>query len=114
MRLMADANMDAPVIERLRAVGHDVLYAGELSPSPNDLTVLQQATREKRTLFTYDTDFGDLVHLHGEPAPYGVILFRLPDDVQSEARVNFILGTVTMWELWSPGIWTIQIRHRPV
>ena len=75
MRLMADANMDAPVIERLRAVGHDVLYARELSPSPSDLDVLRQATREQRTLFTYDTDFGDLVYLHGESAPYGIILF---------------------------------------
>ncbi len=112
MRLMADANMDGRVVTLLRADGHDVFYAREQSPSPDDLTLLRQATLEQRTLFTYDMDFGELVHIYEEPAPYGVILFRLLDEVKGEARANFIFGTVTMWEPWPPEVWTIQIRHR--
>jgi hypothetical protein len=32
MRLLADENVDRPIIERLRRDGHDVIYVGELEP----------------------------------------------------------------------------------
>ena len=112
MRLIADANMESRVVTRLREASHDVFYAREVNPTAPDIDLLRQAAREQRTLFTFDMDFGELVHLHGEPAPYGVIQFRLHKTMPSEAQVNFISDTVVSWEWWPPGVWTIQIRHR--
>ncbi len=111
MRLLADENIDRSAVAQLRSMGHDILYARESSPSSNDPYLLRQATLERRTLFTYDTDYGELVHRDGEQAPYGVIQFRINDMVQGVARINFIVGTVTIWEQWPPGVWTIQVRH---
>ena len=111
MRLLADENIDQSAVLRLRAMGHDVFYAKESSPSAADTNLLQQANREQRTLLTYDRDYGELIQHYGEPASYGVIQFRIHDRVQGDARVNFIVGAATIWELWPPGVWTIQIRH---
>ncbi len=103
MRLLADENIDQSAVVQLRSMGHDVFYAKESSPSANDPYLLRQATRDRRTLFTYDTDYGELVHRHGEPTPYGVIQFRIHDQVQGETRINFIVGAVTIWEQWLRG-----------
>lgn len=111
MRLLADENIERLAVVRLRAMGHDVFYAEESSPSATDPNLLHQATREQRTLFTYDMDYRELVHRHGETAPYGVIQFRINNLVQGEARINFVVGSVTFWEHWPSGVWTIQIRH---
>ena len=107
MRLMADENVDQSAVVQMRPMGHDVFYAKESSPSANNPYLLRQATRERLTLFTYNTAHGKLVHRHGEPTPYGVIQFRIHDQVQGEARINFIVGAVTIWEQWPPGVWTI-------
>ena len=67
---------------------------------------------EQRTLISYDTDYGDLVHRDEEPAPFGVVQFRIHDDVPTESQASFIYGTVTIWDQWPAGVWTVQIRHR--
>ena len=111
MRLLADENIDQSAVVRLRSMGHDVVYAKESSPSADDPYLLRQAMREQLTLITYDMDYGELVHRRGELAPSGVIQFRIHDQLQGEARINFIVGAVTIWEQWPPGVWTIQVRH---
>ncbi len=113
MRLLADVNMLAEAVSQLRAAGHDVLWAKESNAESSDLELLRQATREQRTLFSYDTDYGELVRLNGEPAPYGVIQFRIRRNVPIEVQAVFISSTIAIWEPWPPGIWTIQIRHNP-
>lgn len=111
MRLLADENIDSLAVTRLRTAGHDVFYVREISPSAEDPNLLNQATREQRTLLTYDKGFGELVVRHGMVAHYGVILFRLVDELQGETRANFIFGATTIREQWPPGIWTIHVRH---
>ena len=98
MRLLADENIDQSVVVRLRSMGHDVVYAKESSPSASDPYLLRQAMREQRTLITYDMDYGELVHHQGESAPHGVVQFRIHDRLQGDARVKFIVGSVTIWE----------------
>ena len=111
MRLLADVNIDQMAVVQLQAAGHDVFYAKQDSPSASDPALLHQATREQRTLLTFDRGFNELVFRDGIPAPYGVILFRLLDEVQGEARANFIFGATTIWEQWPPGVWTIRVIH---
>ena len=74
---VADESVDAQIVERLRADGHDVPYVAEMSPSITDDEVLDRANADESPLVTGDKDFGELVfRLHR--ATYGVILIRLP------------------------------------
>ena len=112
MRLLADVNVVQDAVALLREAGHDVLWASEIAHRETALNLLRQASREQRTLISYDTDYGELVHRDGEPAPFRVIQFRIHDDVPAESQANFIHHTVLIWEHWPAGVWTVQIRHR--
>ena len=112
MRILADENMLAEAVAFLRAAGHDVRWAAETNPSDADPNLLELATAEERTLITFDSDFGDLVHRDHQPAPYGVLFFRIIDDVPRSVRADFIAHATAAWHSWPPGIWTIQIRHQ--
>ena len=112
MRLLADENIEALAVAKLRAVGNDVIWAKESSPSLADPSLLQQATQEQRTLITHDKDYGDLIVRDGTPAPFGVILFRIHEDIAPEEKSDLISGTVATWLQWPPGIWTFRIGHR--
>ena len=112
MRLLADENIEALAVAKLRAAGNEVLWAKESSPSWPDPYLLQQATQEQRTLITHDKDYGDLIVRDGVSAPYGVILFRIHEDISLEEKSDLIAGTVATWRQWPPGIWTFRIGRR--
>ena len=119
MRILADENIAGRSISRLREHGYDVLSVRETYPSEDDPNLLEVATGEERVLVTYDTDFGELVHRYGVPAPYGVILFRLHEYLPGEVKAEFVANSVIAWDSWPDaqtqlrsGIWTIQIRHQ--
>lgn len=76
MRLLADENVDRPIVERLRRDGHDVIYVAELDPGITDRDVLRRAEAAGAVLLTEDKDFGEMVfreHLISR----GVVLIRL-------------------------------------
>ena len=112
MKILADENMLAGAVAYLRAAGHDVRWARETDRSAPDPNLLELATQEERTLITYDKDFGELVFRERMPAPFGTLLFRLNDRVPEPVQSEFIFRSVTAWDSWPPGIWTIQIRHQ--
>ena len=113
MRFLVDENMDDLVVARLRAAGHEVSWARETHRSAADPSLLELANQEGRTLITYDRDFGELVHKRHLPAPFGVVLFRIYQDMPRSTRAEFIARNATVWDSWPPGIWTVQIRHQP-
>ncbi len=75
--LLADENFPRSVIAGLREDGYDVLAMAEHAPQTDDRGVLALARRTSRWLLTFDGDFGELVFRHGEPAPPGILYFRL-------------------------------------
>ena len=83
MRLLAGENVPHLVVEFICSRGHDAIWVGNEAPGISDQEVLSFATIEKRTLITFDTDFGELVFRLGFDAPFGVILFRLQLDSPS-------------------------------
>ena len=111
MRILADENMMRRVVAGLRVARHDVRWVRETNPSDPDHDLLELATQERRTLITYDTDYGELVRARGMPAPYGVLLFRIHRDLTRDVVARFIISSVNSAEQWPPGVWTIQIRH---
>ena len=111
MRILADENISEEVVIRLRASECDVRWAKETERGRGDSSLLELATREGRTLITYDKDFGDLVYRDGISAPHGVILFRIHSLVPDSVKAKFVANSVMSWDSLLPGIWTIQIRH---
>ena len=61
MRLLADENLHAGLVEWLRSNGHDVVYVAEMFGGEPDDVVLRRARDANRIVVTDDKDFGELV-----------------------------------------------------
>jgi len=58
MNLLADENIDRPVIRWLREQGHDVIEVVCEMPGANDEAVVALSRRTGRVLVTFDRDIG--------------------------------------------------------
>ncbi|HEY8020112.1 MAG TPA: DUF5615 family PIN-like protein [Thermoanaerobaculia bacterium] len=74
MRLLADENLELPIVQALREKGHTVLLARSGTP---DEEVLRSALQEDCILLTNDKDFAELTFLQRR-ASAGIILLHLP------------------------------------
>ena len=111
---MADVNMLEQAVAKLRDDGHDVLFVKDEQPLALDPDILAWATREERLLITFDRDFGELSQRYGFRAPYGIILFRIPDELPTSERAELIIRNVSAPVDWPGYLWVINIRRRPV
>jgi predicted nuclease of predicted toxin-antitoxin system len=110
MKLLADENVESPIVQFLRADGHDVLYLPEVLSSSPDPAVLQRANLEERIVLTSDLDFGELV-FHRRLAAAGIILMRLKTRNLDEKLALF----QAHWEAASrqaPGHFVVITRTR--
>lgn len=82
MRWLADECVDAGLVARLRADGHDVVYMAEIASAANDIQVVARAHQDGRLLLTEDKDFGELAFRRGQPVP-GVVLLRIDPMMRS-------------------------------
>ena len=87
MRLLADENFLDPVAKMLRFHNHDVLTINTDMQGSHDGAVLHHATNEKRILLTLDNDFDEMVNSGRREAPFGVVLFRLPQSLPDRERI---------------------------
>lgn len=76
MKLLADENVDQPIIEWLRAAGHDVTWIAETQPGATDRQVLDMACADDRCVLAFDLDFGELI-FRQQLTALGVIILRL-------------------------------------
>lgn len=111
MRILADENMPDRTVELLRMAGHDVHFVKETMPSEADPNILAVATGENRQPVTQDKDFGDIVVNRNQPAPYGVVLFRLHNDIPDIDRFRMMAIILDARNSWGPGIWAVSIHH---
>ena len=77
MRVLADENFPGDAVAALRQRGHDVVWVRTEMPGSGDDEVSRRAQRDRRTLVTFDKDFGELAFRFGMSAASGVILFRI-------------------------------------
>ena len=78
MLLLADENFPKPIIEVLRAEGHDVLWARTDHAGARDLVLLDLAEAEARIVLTLDKDFWQIAVQRRSPLEQsGVVLFRV-------------------------------------
>ncbi len=88
MNVLADENIDGPLVGWLRLCGHDVLWLAETGPGRGDIGVIELAVAESRMLLTQDRDFGELV-FRGEKRPPGVIYLRVRSRSSAELLAAF-------------------------
>jgi predicted nuclease of predicted toxin-antitoxin system len=78
MRLLADENFPKPIVEALRARGHEVLWARTDLAGASDVLLLDLAESEARIVLTLDKDFWQIAVQRRNPlAQSGVVLFRV-------------------------------------
>jgi predicted nuclease of predicted toxin-antitoxin system len=78
MRILADENFPKPIVDALRAGGHDVLWARTDCPGTKDATLLDLAESEARIMLTLDKDFWQIAVQRRIPLQQsGVVLFRV-------------------------------------
>lgn len=76
MKLLADENLDAPIVRWLRELGHDVVWMCEQSPGTGDDRIMNLGRESGRVIVTNDLDFGELVFHQGSFCA-GVVLLRI-------------------------------------
>jgi len=116
MRMLANENVATTVVEELRRLGHDVLWAKESLRGDADSDLLARAVAEHRVLLTHDKDFGELAFRVGCPADCGIILVRLggegaASDIQATIRV---VNSRSDWVGHFSVIESQRIRMRPL
>jgi len=107
MKLLADENVDAPIVNWLKTQGLDLLSIRETYPGISDEEIIVRAAAEDRVILTNDLDFGELV-FHRAMSAAGIILVRvhppLPstrlaaiqthwDEIMRHAQGNFLVVT---------------------
>lgn len=94
-RFYSNENFPLPVVERLRALGHDVLTvreAGKADQALPDHEVLAFATREGRTVLTLNRLH--VIRLHRQQTTHaGIIVCTFDPDFNSQAdRIHHAIG----------------------
>ena len=82
MQLLADENIPRIVVQWLRDLGQDVLYAAENRRRTPDVDLLSEAEAQGRVILTEDKDFGELV-FRDRLNSHGVILMRMENSPAS-------------------------------
>jgi predicted nuclease of predicted toxin-antitoxin system len=100
MRLLADENFPKPIVEALRARGHDVLWARTDLAGTSDVELLDLAEAQARIVLTLDKDFWQIAVQRRSPLEEsGVVLFRIhPATPERLAPLVRAFGEAdTMW-----------------
>jgi predicted nuclease of predicted toxin-antitoxin system len=100
MRLLADENFPKPVVEALRAEGHDVLWARMDHAGARDVVLLDLAETETRIVLTLDKDFWQIAVQRRSPLEQpGIVLFRVHPATPERLAplVHAFMAANTVW-----------------
>jgi len=113
MKLLLDQDVYAVTTRFLRALGHDVITAGEIGCSRStDAELLSIALEQGRILVTRDRDYGNLVFVKG--LKVGVIYLRiLPSSLHLvHKEVEAVLKSYSEGDLKNAFVVVEHGRHR--
>jgi len=116
MRVLADENFPGAAVATLREAGLDVLWIAETNPGAPDDEVLAQCIATRRTLLTFDKDFGELAYRRGLTSDCGIILFRLSPQTPAEVSALALaaIGSQPSWAGYFSVVTRQKIRMRPL
>jgi predicted nuclease of predicted toxin-antitoxin system len=105
LNLLADEDVDRPVVLRLRQEGHSVLYVAESQASSSDEDVIRLAATSGAILLTADKDFGELVYRQHQVA-HGVVLLRLAG-LSARTKAHIAANAIAAHRHELPGNFTV-------
>ena len=117
MNFLADENLDAQIVTRLRQDGYTVLYVVELDSGISDDEVLDMGNLNNCLLITADKDFGELV-FRMKRVTEGVILVRLAG-ISPDEKARIISSIINKHSSQLLNAFTVvspsstRIRHLP-
>lgn len=76
MRILADENVDRPIVVWLREQSHDVIEAATTAREAPDHHLIEISRRDGRVLMTFDRDIGRIMQTDPLPHP-GIVYLRL-------------------------------------
>ena len=106
MKILADEDVERPIVVRLRLEGYEVTSIAEIAAGSPDPVVLERANKEQALLLTADKDFGDLVFLHHYQA-VGVVLMRLPEELSAAEKASIVVEVIKLHQERLLGSFTI-------
>lgn len=116
MRFFLDENVPRILAHELSARSHLVENVRDICPAADDEAVLREAARRAAILVTLDLDFGSLVFLRGQQAPFGVALIRSTPTELAESLAAIV--RVLEVEFVRPGMFAVigrdGFRIRPI
>ena len=95
MTIVADENIDFPIVVALRNAGYEVYSITEQMPGVKDDTVLEKSFATNSILLTEDKDFGEHVFRIGSQHA-GVVLVRLYN-LGLASKVQLLLEAFTKY-----------------
>ena len=117
MKFLANENFPKASVMLFREKGLDVTYISEYAGGITDEEVMLIAMKEKRTILTFDKDYGELIFKHGYRPPQGVIFLRLSDFTHTEPA-EILLKLFEKNEFIFEGFFTViddeAVRHRKI
>ncbi len=87
MKFLADVNIPLPLVNLLKAKGHEVQYATTDYPSVGDIELIQKAQDNHQIILTRDKDFLELTKHPKFKVP--LIFIRLIDQKTENILSNF-------------------------
>ena len=94
MRFLVDNALPPLMVEALRQSGHDAIHVRELGlATAADITIFEQAERDRRVIVSADTDFGTILALRRSSQP-SVILFRGATPRQPHHQASLVLANL--------------------
>jgi len=118
MRFLVDECLFVQIVDRLRAGGHDVIWARDTNSGAKDVQLLSLAFADKRILVSEDRDYGELIFRDGRCA-FGVVIAKVaefdgsPDRIAEQVVATMLQlagGLVGQCTVIEPG----RVRRRPV
>lgn len=110
MKFLANENFPSESVTALRQAGLDIVSVGEENSSISDEAVMTTAITEKRTILTFDKDYGELVFSRGYKPTAGIVFLRLRNFSPREPA-QIILQLLNSSELTLENYFTVIDRE---
>jgi len=76
LKFLANENVPVSSVNYLKSKGYDITSIGVDEAGVSDQQVMDIATKQDRTIITYDSDYGELIFKYGFKPNAGVIFIR--------------------------------------
>lgn len=105
MKILADENIEAEIVDAHRLAGHSVSDIKATAPGIEDSDVLRIAADHGAVLLTNDKDFGELIY-RDHFVSKGVILLRF-GKLEMAERTDLLLGVLAERKVEMNGAFTV-------